>query len=150
MVVVRLVEYDVGLSPAEQRVLLSVAARNRGRSSRDSPRESRGKMRMTSNHHALMSWATARERWPLQRIIEAARSSQSPKPVPVGWRVATGLGGAGNELLVIADQSVTVNTFPGLLHTRPSHHEGSNTRSRSGNPFGAQPPKVGQDIGVKS
>ncbi len=27
------------------------------------------------------------------------------------------------ESLVIVDQNATVNTFPGLVHTRPSHHE---------------------------
>ena len=26
------------------------------------------------------------------------------------------------ELLVIADQRAAVNAFPGLVHTRPSHH----------------------------
>ena len=55
-----------------------------------------------------------------------------------------------SELLVIADQHAAVNTFPGLVHTARHTTRVCNTRSRWGNPYGSQPPKVGQMIGVKS
>ena len=54
------------------------------------------------------------------------------------------------ESLVIADQHAAVNTFPGLVHTARHTTRVCNTRSRWGNPYGSQPPKVGQMIGVKS
>ena len=54
------------------------------------------------------------------------------------------------ESLVIVDQHATVNTFPGLVHTARHTTRVCNTRSRWGNPYGSQPPKVGQMIGVKS
>ena len=40
------------------------------------------------------------------------------------------------ESLVIADQHVAVNTFPGLVHTARHTTGVSNTRSRWPNPFG--------------
>ena len=54
------------------------------------------------------------------------------------------------ELLVIADQHAAVNTFPGLVHTARHTMGVSNTRSRSPNPFGREPSKVGLVTGVKS
>ena len=49
-----------------------------------------------------------------------------------------------SESLVIADQHVAVNTFPGLVHTARQTMRVTNTRSRF------MPPKVGEMIGVKS
>ena len=39
------------------------------------------------------------------------------------------------ELLVIADQNVAVNAFPGLVHTARHTTGVGNTRSRWANPF---------------
>ena len=54
------------------------------------------------------------------------------------------------ESLVIADQHAAVNTFPGLVHTARHTTKVAWTRSRRANPQGAQAPKVGVAIGVKS
>ena len=54
------------------------------------------------------------------------------------------------ESLVIVDQHATVNTFPGLVHTARQAMKVGNTRSRSLNPQGREPPKVGLVIGAKS
>ena len=49
-----------------------------------------------------------------------------------------------SESLVIADQHVAVNTFPGLVHTDRQTMKVTNTRSP------IRRPKVGGMIGVKS
>ena len=54
-----------------------------------------------------------------------------------------------SELLVIVNQHVTVNTFPGLVHTARQAMKVGNTRSLLLNRKEAQP-KVGSMIGVKS
>ena len=54
------------------------------------------------------------------------------------------------ELLVIANQHVAVNTFPGLVHTARHTTRVGNTQSSWANPQGRQRPKVGSAIGVKS
>ena len=54
------------------------------------------------------------------------------------------------ELLVIANQNVAVNTFPGLVHTARHTMRVGNTRSRRPNPQGRELSKVGLMIGVKS
>ena len=54
------------------------------------------------------------------------------------------------ELLVIANQHVAVNTFPGLVHTARHTMRVGNTRSRRPNPQGRELSKVGLMIGVKS
>ncbi len=54
------------------------------------------------------------------------------------------------ELLVIANQNVAVNTFPGLVHTARHTVRVGNTQSWCSNPQGRKPPKVGSAIGVKS
>ena len=46
------------------------------------------------------------------------------------------------ESLVIADQQVAVNTFPGLVHTARQAMEAGGTRSRFSNPQGKKAPKV--------
>ncbi len=55
-----------------------------------------------------------------------------------------------SESLVIANQNVAVNSFPGLVHTARHTTKVGNTRSRWANPQGRQPSKVGLAIGVKS
>ena len=54
-----------------------------------------------------------------------------------------------SELLVIVNQHVTVNTFPGLVHTARQAMKVGNTRSLLLNRKETQP-KVGSMIGVKS
>ena len=54
------------------------------------------------------------------------------------------------ELLVIANQHVAVNTFPGLVHTARHTMRVGNTQSTWSNPQGRKRPKVGSAIGVKS
>ena len=49
-----------------------------------------------------------------------------------------------SELLVIVNQNVTVNAFPGLVHTARQTMKVTNTRSP------IRRPKVGGMIGVKS
>ena len=55
-----------------------------------------------------------------------------------------------SESLVIANQHVAVNAFPGLVHTARHTTKVGNTRSRWPNPFGRELSKVGLAIGVKS
>ena len=54
------------------------------------------------------------------------------------------------ELLVIADQQVAVNTFPGLVHTARQAMEAGGTRSHLVNPSGKRVPKVKSVTGAKS
>ena len=61
------------------------------------------------------------------------------------FRISTKL-----ELLVIANQHVAVNTFPGFVHTARQTMKVGNTRSQWANPQGRQLSKVGSMIGVKS
>ena len=64
-------------------------------------------------------------------------------PYALGENRAT-MASTKSESLVIADQHVAVNTFPGLVHTARQTMRVTNTRS----PF--RRPKVGEMIGVKS
>ena len=54
------------------------------------------------------------------------------------------------ELLVIANQHVAVNTFPGLVHTARHTMRVGNTQSAWSNSQERKRPKVGSAIGVKS
>ena len=54
------------------------------------------------------------------------------------------------ESLVIPNQNVGVNTFPGVVHTARHTMRVGNTRSRRPNPQGRELSKVGLMIGVKS
>ena len=54
------------------------------------------------------------------------------------------------ELLVIANQQVAVNTFPGLVHTARQAMEAGGTRSRFVNPQGKRASKVKSVTGAKS
>ncbi len=87
---------------------------------------------MTSNHHALMTWATHVLQWPVQRAKKAARWSKSLK-AGLSSDCRPQLACMKSELLVIADQHAAVNTFPGLVHTARHTTRVYNTRSRWGN-----------------
>ena len=54
------------------------------------------------------------------------------------------------ELLVIANQHVAVNAFPGLVHTARHTMGVASTRSQCLNPQGRELPKVNAMTGVKS
>ena len=54
------------------------------------------------------------------------------------------------ESLVIADQHVAVNTFPGLVHTARHTMGVGSARSLWPNPQGKEQPKVKSVTGVKS
>ena len=54
------------------------------------------------------------------------------------------------ESLVIANQQVAVNTFPGLVHTARHTTKARCNRSRCTNPQGKKPSKLWLVIGVKS
>jgi hypothetical protein len=77
----------------------------------------------------LMSWATHVLQWPETKGSEAARRSETQKPGPSS---DCGLQPAHmkSELLVIANQHVAVNAFPGLVHTARHTMGVGGTRSR--------------------
>jgi hypothetical protein len=77
----------------------------------------------------LMSWATHVLQWPETEGSEAARRSESQKAGPssdCGLQLAR----MKSELLVIANQHVAVNAFPGLVHTARHTTGVGGTRSR--------------------
>ena len=64
----------------------------------------------------FMSWATHVLQWPVQRVSENASSSKSHKAgLSSDWSLQ--FDSTKAELLVIANQHVAVNTFPGFVHT---------------------------------
>ena len=65
---------------------------------------------------ALMGRATHVIQWPVQRVCQPARGSQSQKAGRSPDR-SLQLDCVKSESLVIADQIAAVNTFPGLVHT---------------------------------
>ena len=71
---------------------------------------------MTSNHHAPYVLGYTRATMAVTERSEAARWSRSQKS---GLSSDCGLQPAHmkSELLVIANQNVAVNAFPGLVHT---------------------------------
>ena len=97
---------------------------------------------MTSNHHAPYDLGYTRTTMAGTTGSEAARWSQSYKSQSQ-FGLQAQLACMKSELLVIADQHAAVNTFPGLVHTARHTTRVYNTRSRWGNPYGSQPPKVG-------
>ena len=64
----------------------------------------------------LMSWATHVLQWPVTEGSEAVRRSKTQKPGPSS-DCGLQLAHMKSELLVIANQHVAVNAFPGLVHT---------------------------------
>ena len=104
---------------------------------------------MTSSHHAPYDLGYTRATMGGTKGSETARLSKSHKTT-LSSDCRLQLACMKLESLVIADQHAAVNTFPGLVHTARHTTRVCNTRSRWGNPYGSQPPKVGQMIGVKS
>ena len=110
---------------------------------------SRRKVGTTSNHHARYVLGYTRATMACTAGCEAVRRSQSLK-AGLSSDCRLQLAYMKPESLVIANQHVAVNTFPGLVHTARHTTRAGNTRSRWANPLGRQPSKVGLVIGVKS
>ena len=76
----------------------------------------RRKVGMTSSHHGLYGQGYTRTTMVGTEGCKPATVSQSQKPYPSpDWSLQ--LDSMKSESLVIADQHVAVNTFPGLVHT---------------------------------
>ena len=112
----QLVSWDVGLSPAtsatlilsSQHVMVGTLGRLPGITWR--------KAGMTSNHHAPYDLGYTRATMVTTKGRNPARVSKSQKGHPSSdWSLQ--LDFMKLESLVIANQNVAVNTFPGLVHT---------------------------------
>lgn len=79
-----------------------------------------------------MSWATHVLQWPKTKRSELARASQTQK-VGLSSDCRLQLACMKSELLVIANQNVAVNAFPGLVHTARHTMGVGNTRSHRAN-----------------
>ena len=98
---------------------------------------------------ALISRATHVLQWVRTKGRQTVRWSQSQKTnLSSDWGLQ--LDPMKLELLVIANQHVAVNTFPGLVHTARQAMETGGTRKRCVNPQGAQASKVKPATGAKS
>ncbi len=96
---------------------------------------------MTSSPHGLYVRGYTRTTMGGTEGRKLARVSQSQKTV-LSSDCSLQLDCMKAESLVIANQQVAVNTFPGLVHTA-RHTMGMDcARSRSANPQGRQPPKA--------
>ena len=84
---------------------------------------------MTSNHHAPYVFGYTRATMAATEGSEAVRRSKTQKPGPSS-DCGLQLAHMKSELLVIANQHVAVNTFPGLVHTARHTMEVGGTRSR--------------------
>ncbi len=77
----------------------------------------------------LMSWATHVLQWPETEGSEDVSWSKTQKPGPSS-DCGLQLAHMKSELLVIANQHVAVNAFPGLVHTARHTMGVGGTRSR--------------------
>ena len=98
---------------------------------------------MTSNHHAPYDLGYTRATMVSDREKQTREGEQISK-------TASQFACTKLESLVIANQHVAVNTFPGLVHTARHTMGVRNTRSQWPNPQGRELPKVGRMTGVKS
>ena len=81
---------------------------------------------MTSNHHALYVLGDTRATMAGTKRSKTARSSKSHKAgLSSDWRLQ--FASTKAELLVIANQHVAVNTFPGFVHTARQTMRAGNT-----------------------
>ena len=113
------------------------------------PGTTRRKVGTTSNHHAPYVLGYTRATMVATEGSETVRKSESQKS---HLSSDCGLQPAHMklELLVIANQHVAVNAFPGLVHTARHTTRVACTRSRRPNPKGGEVPKVWLVRGVKS
>ena len=84
---------------------------------------------MTSNHHAPYGLGYTRATMAVTERGETVRSSESQKSRPSS-DCSLQLDYMKLESLVIVNQNVTVNTFPGLVHTARHTMGVSNARSQ--------------------
>ena len=87
------------------------------------------KVGMTSNHHALYDLGYTRATMGGTESGEAVRRSESQKAI-LSSDCSLQLDYMKSESLVIANQHVAVNAFPGLVHTARHTTKAGNTRSR--------------------
>ena len=104
---------------------------------------------MTSNHHAPYDLGYTRATMVGTKRSEAVTWSK-PHKANLSSDCRLQLAYMKLESLVIANQNVAVNTFPGLVHTARPTTRVYNTRSRWSNLQRRKPPTVGAMIGVKS
>ena len=104
---------------------------------------------MTSNHHAPYVLGYTRATMAITKSSETVTSSESQKD---SLSSDCGLQPAHmkSELLVIPNQHVGVNAFPGLVHTARHAMGVGSTQSRCTNLQRKKPPKVRPMTGVKS
>ena len=84
---------------------------------------------MTSNHHAPYDLGYTRATMAVTKRSEAARLSKAQKS-RLSSDCSLQLDYMKLESLVIANQNVAVNTFPGLVHTARHTMGVGNARSR--------------------
>ena len=89
---------------------------------------------MTSSPHGPYGQGFTRNTMDGTEGCQPARGSQSQK-AGRSPDCCLQLDSMKSESLVIADQNVAVNTFPGLVHTARQVTEVGNTRSQWSNPF---------------
>ena len=87
------------------------------------------KVGMTSNHHALYDLGYTRATMDGTESGEAVMRSESQKAI-LSSDCSLQLDYMKSESLVIANQHVAVNAFPGLVHTARHTMRAGNTRSR--------------------
>ena len=84
---------------------------------------------MTSNHHAPYDLGYTRATMDGTESSKTARWSKSQKAI-LSSDCSLQLDSMKSESLVIANQHVAVNTFPGLVHTARHTTKVGNTRSQ--------------------
>ena len=84
---------------------------------------------MTSNHHAPYDLGYTRATMDGTESSEAVKWSESQKAI-LSSDCSLQLDYMKSESLVIANQHVAVNAFPGLVHTARHTTKVGNTRSR--------------------
>ena len=113
------------------------------------PGTTRRKVGMTSNHHAPYDLGYTRATMAVTERCRAVRPSESQKGRPSS-DCSLQPDYTKLESLVIANQHVAVNTFPGLVHTARHTMGVSNARSQRLNQQWRELPKAGLMTGVKS
>ena len=109
------------------------------------PGTTRRKVGMTSNHHAPYVLGYTRVTMAKTTSSQLARVSESLK-LSLSSDCRLQLACMKSELLVIANQHVAVNAFPGLVHTARHTMEVGGARSWTSNSL----PKAKSMTGVKS
>ena len=87
---------------------------------------------MTSNHHALYDLGYTRTTMAFNRGIQWSDPESNPKN-GLSSDCRLQLAYMKSELLVIANQHVAVNTFPGLVHTARHTMGAGNAQSQLSN-----------------